>query len=126
MLPKTTCTRYAKPNQQKRSWFRYGLGTPTPSCRAYHRRMRIYTDTVTTSANAATTGAVRTPFVSLLSDFGSRDPSAGIMRAVVTGICPEANVVDISHEEISSSSSHAGEVVEITSDQLCPKGAALE
>ena len=60
--------------------------------------MRIYTDTVTTSANAATTGAVRTPFVSLLSDFGSRDPSAGIMRAVVAGICPEANVVDISHD----------------------------
>ncbi len=60
--------------------------------------MRIYTDTVTTSANAATTGASRTPFVSLLSDFGSRDPSAGIMRAVVAGICPEANVVDISHD----------------------------
>ena len=60
--------------------------------------MRIYTDTVTTSANAATLGAQRTPFVSLLSDFGSRDPSAGIMRAVVAGICPEANVVDISHD----------------------------
>jgi S-adenosylmethionine hydrolase len=60
--------------------------------------MRIYTDTVTTSANAATRGAQRTPFVSLLSDFGSRDPSAGIMRAVVAGICPEANVVDISHD----------------------------
>ena len=60
--------------------------------------MRIYTDAVTTSANAATRGAQRTPFVSLLSDFGSRDPSAGIMRAVVAGICPEANVVDISHD----------------------------
>ena len=36
--------------------------------------------------------------MSLLSDFGSRDPSAGIMRAVVAGICPEANVVDISHD----------------------------
>ncbi|MEX1295064.1 MAG: SAM-dependent chlorinase/fluorinase [Candidatus Limnocylindrales bacterium] len=60
--------------------------------------MRIYTDTVTTSANAATLSAHRTPFVSLLSDFGSRDPSAGIMRAVVAGICPEANVVDITHD----------------------------
>ena len=38
------------------------------------------------------------PFVSLLSDFGSRDPSAGIMRAVVLGIAPEANVVDLSHD----------------------------
>jgi S-adenosylmethionine hydrolase len=36
--------------------------------------------------------------VSLLSDFGSRDPSAGIMRAVVAGICPEANIVDITHD----------------------------
>lgn len=60
--------------------------------------MQIYTDTVTTSANATTTGSSRAPFVSLLSDFGSRDPSAGIMRAVVAGICPEANVVDITHD----------------------------
>jgi len=60
--------------------------------------MRIYTDTVTTSANAATSGGSRLPFVSLLSDFGSRDPSAGIMRAVVAGICPEAHVVDITHD----------------------------
>ena len=60
--------------------------------------MRIYTDTVTTSANASTGGGSHKPFVSLLSDFGSRDPSAGIMRAVVAGICPAANVVDISHD----------------------------
>jgi len=60
--------------------------------------MQIYTDTVTTSAAAATTHGSRQPFVSLLSDFGLRDPSAGIMRAVVAGICPEANVVDLSHE----------------------------
>ncbi len=60
--------------------------------------MRIYTDTVTTSANAAARGSSRPPFVSLLSDFGSRDPSAGIMRAVVAGICPEANVVDLTHD----------------------------
>ncbi|HEY7940748.1 MAG TPA: SAM-dependent chlorinase/fluorinase [Candidatus Limnocylindrales bacterium] len=38
------------------------------------------------------------PFVSLLSDFGLRDPSAGIMRAVILGIAPQANVVDISHD----------------------------
>jgi S-adenosylmethionine hydrolase len=38
------------------------------------------------------------PFVSLLTDFGARDPSAGIMRAVVLGIAPSANVVDLSHE----------------------------
>ncbi len=36
--------------------------------------------------------------VSLLTDFGSRDPSAGIMRAVVLGICSEAAIIDISHD----------------------------
>ena len=38
------------------------------------------------------------PFVSLLSDFGSRDPSAAIMRGVVLGIAPQARIVDISHD----------------------------
>ncbi|MBA3851726.1 MAG: SAM-dependent chlorinase/fluorinase, partial [Chloroflexi bacterium] len=38
------------------------------------------------------------PLVSLLTDFGSRDPSAGIMRGVVLGIAPEALIVDISHD----------------------------
>jgi S-adenosylmethionine hydrolase len=36
--------------------------------------------------------------ISLLSDFGARDPSAAIMRGVVLGIAPDARVVDISHE----------------------------
>lgn len=38
------------------------------------------------------------PFISLLSDFGARDPSAAIMRGVIAGIAPEALVLDISHE----------------------------
>ena len=38
------------------------------------------------------------PLISLLSDFGARDPSAAIMRGVVLGICPDARIVDISHE----------------------------
>ena len=38
------------------------------------------------------------PVVSMLTDFGARDPSAGIMRAVVAGIAPDALVIDISHE----------------------------
>jgi S-adenosyl-L-methionine hydrolase (adenosine-forming) len=36
--------------------------------------------------------------VTLLTDFGTRDPSAGIMRAVILGICPDASVLDLSHE----------------------------
>jgi hypothetical protein len=59
---------------------------------------RTYTDTVTTPASARASASRARPFVSLLSDFGSRDPSAGIMRAVVVGICPSAAIVDLSHE----------------------------
>ena len=57
-----------------------------------------YTHTVTTPAAADAGRASSPPFVSLLSDFGTRDPSAGIMRAVVAGICPRALVVDLAHE----------------------------
>jgi S-adenosylmethionine hydrolase len=38
------------------------------------------------------------PVISLLSDFGLRDPSAAIMRGVVLEIVPDARIVDISHE----------------------------
>ncbi len=38
------------------------------------------------------------PFVSLLTDFGSRDVSAAICRAVILGICPDAQVVDLTHD----------------------------
>lgn len=38
------------------------------------------------------------PFVSLLTDFGLRDPSAAICKGVILGVCPQAQVIDISHE----------------------------
>jgi S-adenosylmethionine hydrolase len=59
---------------------------------------RMYRETVTTPAAATASRQSHPPFVSLLSDFGLRDPSVGIMRAVVAGICPRAIVVDLSHE----------------------------
>lgn len=59
---------------------------------------RTYTYTVTTPAALAAGRTAAPPFVSLLSDFGLRDPSAGIMRAVVAGICPQAIVVDLAHD----------------------------
>ena len=42
-----------------------------------------YTETVTTRAEARGVHRSHRPVVSLLSDFGSREPSAGIMRAVI-------------------------------------------
>ncbi|HEY3335586.1 MAG TPA: SAM-dependent chlorinase/fluorinase [Candidatus Limnocylindrales bacterium] len=38
------------------------------------------------------------PIVSLLTDFGLRDPSAAICRAVILGICPDAEVIDLAHD----------------------------
>jgi S-adenosylmethionine hydrolase len=38
------------------------------------------------------------PVVSLLTDFGLRDPSAAICKGVILGICPDAQLIDISHE----------------------------
>jgi S-adenosylmethionine hydrolase len=38
------------------------------------------------------------PIVALLSDFGSRDHYSGAMKGVILGICPDATLVDISHD----------------------------
>jgi hypothetical protein len=38
------------------------------------------------------------PVIALLSDFGSRDHYAGTMKGVVLGICPDATLVDITHD----------------------------
>ena len=38
------------------------------------------------------------PIVALLSDFGSRDHYTGTMKGVILGICPDATLVDISHD----------------------------
>ena len=38
------------------------------------------------------------PVIALLTDFGTRDHYTGTMKAVALSICPEATLVDISHE----------------------------
>ncbi len=38
------------------------------------------------------------PLISLLTDFGLRDPSPAIVRGVILGIAPDAEVIDVSHE----------------------------
>ncbi len=40
----------------------------------------------------------RKPLITLLSDFGLRDPYVAEMKAVVLSVCPDALIVDISHE----------------------------
>src|SRR6266705_2113149 len=38
------------------------------------------------------------PVIAMLTDFGARDHYAGTMKGVALGICPDATLVDISHE----------------------------
>jgi S-adenosylmethionine hydrolase len=38
------------------------------------------------------------PIVTLLTDFGHQDPYVGIMKGVILGICPQACIVDLTHE----------------------------
>jgi S-adenosylmethionine hydrolase len=40
---------------------------------------------------------VTVPLITLLSDFGLRDPYVAEMKAVILSICPQARLVDISH-----------------------------
>ena len=42
--------------------------------------------------------ANRLPTITLLTDFGQVDHYLGVMKGVILGICPEAQIVDISHE----------------------------
>lgn len=36
--------------------------------------------------------------ISLLTDFGTRDGYTGVMKGVILGLCPEATIIDLSHE----------------------------
>ena len=38
------------------------------------------------------------PVIALLTDFGTRDHFAGVMKGVIAGICPRARIIDISHD----------------------------
>jgi S-adenosyl-L-methionine hydrolase (adenosine-forming) len=53
---------------------------------------------VTTPAAARIPRTDSRPFVSMLTDWGARDPSAAICHGVVLSIAPEALIVDITHE----------------------------
>jgi len=41
---------------------------------------------------------LRRPLITLLSDFGFKDPYVAEMKAVILSICPDAYIIDISHE----------------------------
>ncbi len=48
--------------------------------------------------NSGSAHRAKRPLISLLTDFGLMDPFVGEMKAVILSICPEARIVDISHQ----------------------------
>lgn len=38
------------------------------------------------------------PTIAMLTDFGTRDHYAGVMKGVVLSICPDATIIDLSHD----------------------------
>ena len=53
----------------------------------------------------------RSPIITLTTDFGSRDGYVAAMKGVILDICPEAALVDISHEVPPYDISHAAFVL---------------
>ena len=41
---------------------------------------------------------MKSPLITLLTDFGTRDTFVGVMKGVILSICPTAQLVDLSHE----------------------------
>jgi len=64
---------------------------------------------------------VTVPVVTLLSDFGLKDPYVAEMKAVVLSICPQARLVDISHE-IEKFNIRMGAFVLASAAPYFPKG----
>ncbi|MBS7614647.1 S-adenosyl-l-methionine hydroxide adenosyltransferase family protein [Candidatus Bathyarchaeota archaeon] len=63
----------------------------------------------------------RKPVITLLSDFGLKDPYVAEMKAVILSICPEASIVDISHE-VNKYDKRIGAYMLARAAPLFPKG----
>jgi len=62
------------------------------------------------------------PLITLLSDFGLKDPYVAEMKAVILTICPEAKIVDISHS-IEKFNIRMGAFVLASATRYFPKGS---
>ncbi len=63
------------------------------------------------------------PIITLTTDFGTRDPWVGIMKGVILGICPDARLVDLTHEIAPQDVLEAALALESAARHF-PKGAA--
>ncbi len=61
------------------------------------------------------------PLITLLSDFGVKDPYVAEMKAVILSICPAARIIDISHQ-IEKFNTHMGAFVLVSAAPYFPVG----
>lgn len=61
------------------------------------------------------------PLITLLSDFGVKDPYVAEMKAVMLSVCPEARIIDISHQ-IEKFNIHMGAFVLASAASYFPVG----
>lgn len=61
------------------------------------------------------------PIITLTTDFGTRDPFVGVMKGVILGICPDARLVDLSHDVAPQDVLEAALVIE-SSARFFPAG----
>jgi S-adenosylmethionine hydrolase len=64
---------------------------------------------------------METPVITLLSDFGLKDPYVSEMKAVMMRICPEAHIIDVSHD-IEKCNIQMGAFVLACAAQYFPNG----
>ncbi|MBI2194982.1 MAG: SAM-dependent chlorinase/fluorinase [Planctomycetes bacterium] len=66
--------------------------------------------------------SIRRPLITLLTDFGTADPYAAIVKGVILGRCPWVQIVDISHEVPPQNVRAAGHILS-TSYAYFPRGS---
>lgn len=64
---------------------------------------------------------MKQPIITLLTDFGTKDPFVGVMKGVILSICPNSRLVDLSHE-VPSQSVLTGAFLLRSSIDYFPKG----
>ena len=64
---------------------------------------------------------MKRPIIALLSDFGLKDPYVAEMKAVILSICPEARIIDITHQ-IEKFNIRMGAFILASASQYFPKG----
>ena len=67
---------------------------------------------------------MKAPIITMTTDFGQRDGYVGAMRGVVLAICPEARLVDISHDIPPQDVRHASIVLRPWAPRSIPHAAS--